>query len=584
MIDPSILLQSRPVDTWTSATQAQNLQNMGTQNQLQQQQLAQTKALAPGALTLQQGAITGQGQENQQRAIDLKNQADTNAAIQKNIVTDPASGKVSINHDGVVSTLAQGGNAVAGMKYQQNANAFQKGINELQESNDKLQTDHTDHIASVASTILDAPPAVRASLYPIAVAGAIKNGLIKPGDLPAQYDPSIDPILTQARQASDKQRGVDAATTTAKSKADEDARKANQEYSGMIADAYGGVTDQASLDGANKLLAQKIPAAQLNQLVTQYGPQVATVANSTLTAKDRAANDIAQQTRDQAAAALKNTQGYQAAELGVRRQEVGISQARLELAQKTSDGTDPLAGRSPADIQRLTAIANGTAPALNPRSKDYKADMDAVYTLDPTYKESRYLGQKAFTTGKDSDNLVTLTTALAHLDRAKTNSGALGTSVLESLGANLTPAQHHYAADTDLLSGEIGKLVKNGAVSDTEANRLIGNMHSGLQSNRDAALDELSQLMNGKIEGVSQKYFNATGRAIPRSMYSPATQALMAKYNVGAASDAAATPTPGAPAPQPVAAPPAPAGSAVTQVPLPHVQALRNKYGYAPSN
>ena len=129
-----------------------------------------------------------------------------------------------------------------------------------------------------------------------------------------------------------------------------------------------------------------------------------------------------------------------------------------------------------------------------------------------------------------------------------------------------------------------GKLVKNGAVSDTEANRLIGNMHSGLQSNRDAALDELSQLMNGKIEGVSQKYFNATGRAIPRSMYSPATQALMAKYNVGAASDAAATPTPGAPAPQPVAAPPAPAGSAVTQVPLPHVQALRNKYGYAPSN
>jgi hypothetical protein len=206
MTDPSISLDYRPPQIDQPAqvfSQYANLRNLMNQGQLQQQQ------------------IVAAGQENQQRAIELKNEADTNKAVQANIVTDPTTGRISINHDGVVQALGQAGNGVAAMQYQKNAVAFQTGLNTLAESNNKLQTAHRDNLASVAASILDAPPEARALLYPIAVKSAIANHQVNPGELPAQYDPSFLPQLEQLRRNSGAQSKLDSAAKTAGGRVDQ---------------------------------------------------------------------------------------------------------------------------------------------------------------------------------------------------------------------------------------------------------------------------------------------------------------------------------------------------------------------------
>jgi hypothetical protein len=272
-----------------------------------------------------------------------------------------------------------------------------------------------------------------------------------------------------------------------------------------------------------------------------------------------------QATTTQAATNATETARHNAVEEKQGAVRTGIEQARLHLAQQqAAGGPDPLAGRSGADLQRLTAIAKGDLPPVPPRSKSYAADMDALLSIDPTYTESRYDTIRKFKTGGDSNSLVTMTTALAHLDRATQSSANLGTSPTQAL--NITPAQHRYSADVDLLTGEIGKLVKAGVVSEGESNRLTGNLKSMSQSNRDAALDELKDLMAGKVEALAQKYKAGTGRDIPVSMFDATTQQRMKKYGViagdpGESSPAqpATTATPTAqPQPQQPVAPPTP--------------------------
>src|SRR3569833_1453440 len=149
----------------------------------------------------------------------------------------------------------------------------------------------------------------------------------------------------------------------------------------------------------------------------------------------------------------------------------------------------------------------------------------------------------------EANNIASITPARAHLDNAQANSAKLGFE--PTLGANWAPDQRRYHADVDLLQGEVGKLIKNGVVAEGEAHRLISNLTSVQQRNRDAALDELKNLMGGKLEGIAQKYRNATNQDLPLSMFDKATQARLAKQGLLGAGG-----IPGDAAPQPPAAPP----------------------------
>jgi len=236
--------------------------------------------------------------------------------------------------------------------------------------------------------------------------------------------------------------------------------------------------------------------------------------------------------------------------IALERQRVADENARLRLeaARFQQQYGDPTAGATPGELYKAKLIANGDIPAPSSRSKGYDRTLALVMNTDPTYTEARYLGKKQFKTGPDANNIVSITTALAHLDNAQANSAKLGFE--PTLGANWAPDQRRYHADVDLLQGEVGKLIKNGVVAEGEANRLISNLTSVQQRNRDAALDELKNLMGGKLEGIAQKYRNATNQDLPLSMFDKATQARLAKQGLLGAGG-----IPGEAAPQPTAAP-----------------------------
>lgn len=190
-LDPSIILAGRPAQIQTPlqaqgeaagvATQYQQLKNLAASEQVQQQQAQ--------SLTL----------ENQQRQIDLQNQQAINDAVSKNVQVDPQSGKAYIDHQGVVGALTQGGHGVAAMKYQQQATAVQEGLANLQQTQDKVNNDRIQHVASFAGAVEKAPPEARATVYAQALPLLFANGYAKPGDLPAQYDPSMDSSLAAMR-------------------------------------------------------------------------------------------------------------------------------------------------------------------------------------------------------------------------------------------------------------------------------------------------------------------------------------------------------------------------------------------------
>jgi hypothetical protein len=238
-----------------------------------------------------------------------------------------------------------------------------------------------------------------------------------------------------------------------------------------------------------------------------------------------------------------------AARLGLERTRVA-----LEAARNGTAGGDPLAGRSGADLTRLKLVAAGELPPLQSRNPQaQKAEMDAVIAIDPTYTQARYKTVQNFKTAGDSNSIVRLSTALAHLDQATTNSVALGYSPTQSL--NVTAAQRRFHTDVDFLTGEAGTLVKQGILTEGEAARIRGNLTSAFQATRAAGLDELGRLINGKVEGIAQKFKTGTGMDIPRSFFDKPTQQRMRQFGIGAddAAPALVAPPAGTPAPQPTA-------------------------------
>jgi hypothetical protein len=226
-IDPSILLQSKPVQVQSSLdaqTQAQNLRNLGTTNQLQQ-----------GELRQQDATLQGTQQANQQRQNDLDIQAAINKAIPQNIAPGK-DGKIAINHDGVVQTLLQAGQGQAALNYQTHATAIQKGVTDLQEAQGKLNDQHVKAFGSSAGAVADAPDGAKPALYNMFVQSGIANGQIHPGEWPEQYTPDLDARLKAARtagqtpQEQETIKNTQAATKVAQQRADvADAAEANRE-------------------------------------------------------------------------------------------------------------------------------------------------------------------------------------------------------------------------------------------------------------------------------------------------------------------------------------------------------------------
>jgi hypothetical protein len=241
---------------------------------------------------------------------------------------------------------------------------------------------------------------------------------------------------------------------------------------------------------------------------------------------------------------LANEQEYQGATIKQGQQRLSIENARLNF-EKQRDGLNQLqSGASgdqylstlPPGVQAtIKATANGdiAIPPAGTRNPQAQALRAAVMQYDPTYTDARYKGKQNFKNSGDAQNIVQLSTAMEHADRAITNSAqagfapALGSKTFES------PESAAYMQDAEFLTGEVGKLVKNGVLSVDEGNKISSGLTAARQTVRDSALNETMDLLGGKARGVFQKYKTATGQDLPvNEFFDAKSQQRLSKYGI----------------------------------------------------
>jgi len=241
---------------------------------------------------------------------------------------------------------------------------------------------------------------------------------------------------------------------------------------------------------------------------------------------------LASEQANQAATRRQEQQriGIEGARLGLERQKASIDQM-----QSGATGADFLATLPAGAQAQVKAAANGdiAIPPPSARSPQAQAIRSAVMQYDPTYTDARYKGKQNFKTAGDAQNVVQLSTAMEHADRAIANSAkagfapALGSKTFES------PESAAYMQDAEFLTGEVGKLVKNGVLSVDEGNKISSGLTASRQSVRDSALNETMDLLGGKARAVFQKYKTATGQDLPqKEFFDPKTQQRLTKYGI----------------------------------------------------
>jgi hypothetical protein len=188
----------------------------------------------------------------------------------------------------------------------------------------------------------------------------------------------------------------------------------------------------------------------------------------------------------------------------------------------------------PSMWNQVRSIANGDVkmPTAGNRGAN-QALRNAVMNYDPTFTDARYQTKQDFKTKGDSNSVMQLSTVLAHAERAKTNSAALGFSPSLATGRNLSGAASAYNSDVNFFTGEAGKLALGGVVGLAEADKISSQLTSPVQSIRDSALNEVLELTSGKVGALVQKYRTGAGQELPvHEFFNQPTQNLLKRFNI----------------------------------------------------
>jgi hypothetical protein len=218
-----------------------------------------------------------------------------------------------------------------------------------------------------------------------------------------------------------------------------------------------------------------------------------------------------------------------------------LSLAKQKLALGLTDNGTNLTGDAylqtlPAGTQaQVKAMANGdiAVPSASARNVQAQALRNAVLTYDPSYTDARYKGKQDFKTKGDAQNVMQLATAMEHADRAISNSADAGFSPAMGNKTIESGTSAKYMQDVEFLTGEVGKLVKNGVLTVDESNKISSGLTSARQSVRDSALKETMDLLGGKSRSLFQKYKNSTGQDLPvNEFFDQKGQQRLQKYGL----------------------------------------------------
>lgn len=188
----------------------------------------------------------------------------------------------------------------------------------------------------------------------------------------------------------------------------------------------------------------------------------------------------------------------------------------------------------PSQWNQIRAAANGDVkmPTAS-RSPANQVFRNAVMNYDPTFTDARYETKQNFKTKGDATSILQLSTAMAHADRALTNSAKLGNSPSLLSGRNLSGTAAAYNTDANFFTGEAGKLAMGGIIGEKEAERIRNQISSPIQSTRDDALHEVLRLTSGKVGGLVQKYKTGAQQELPvQEFFDQPTQDLLTRYGI----------------------------------------------------
>lgn len=431
---------------------------------------------------MQSAQLQNQQMEAQQKQIELQ-QAQANQVQQQGVLQALQGTSGDVN--AAIELLKKQGNPQAFVleKHKADAEKATAELGQVQqkvaESKAKIQSENLGHVASLVQSLKDTPEALQPIKYAAARQVALSNGWATPDTLPEQWNPQtaqqVEALGQSAISAKDQlQMKLDqgkAAETTRHNLTTEGISQTNTD-----------LTKQRDVNNAQ------------NQLIERY----------------------------QRDAELKQQQQYQNAELGMRKQGLALEGARVGMEgqrlKQQQGQDDPASTLSSGEKNMVDQIIKGETkmPPAGARNSSAARIRAAAFQLDPSLNDERYTVNQSFKGGKDANEIGGITRILGHLDQYAKQSDSLGNSA--GLLFHL-PNSAGIRQTTSAISEEFGKLVKGGALTQTEAAQREHDLLSPVKATRDNAINSLKDLMGSQFEAKFQKYKTATGQDLDTSKF-----------------------------------------------------------------
>lgn len=568
MIDPRIALSYQQPDIPDPQVTRARAQNYDT---------------VENAQALQKADLTGVNLQNQERQKALDNQTALNAAISQNTKPDPITGAPVIDHSAVAAALLKSGKGVLAQSYQSNVTAIDKANTDLKAAQEKLDADKHAHLAQLVGTVIDAPPEARPFVYQSALKYALQNQYAQPGELPAQYNPSLDPQLASLRDSAqtvtEQHTAKLADQTAAETKRTNDAKIAADNAKQLETDvanaaqALGNTRDQAGYAAVYNGLKPELQARFTAP--AQFTPQTPAAALHAGLTPEQVTTADATRSRDAATAADRAaTHAFQNAELKIRADQADVARAAADPwgilglnkhPMGAGGGGAPGASAAHGDafLQTLPAqfastvkaVAEGRQTNLPRGGKELDQLMGAVNQYDPSYSVQRAQTRTAFNTGKQGQNIGNLNTAVVHLDQYHEAMKAMNNGSFQPGNQLYNFLAEKFGSDKvtnpafvrQALAGEAANALKGNATDPEIAGlmKTLGQNQSSAQQ-EGVALEGL-RILGTKLNTYDEQYHTQFNADDPWSPVLPTAKAVFARYGITPLTRDAGT-TPASPA------------------------------------
>jgi hypothetical protein len=565
-INPEIALQGRPVQF--DATAPINLMNQGRQMQMQQQQLqmqqeAHAQQMQTGALALQE----------QQRQI-------TEGQQYRDLFkpTPGPDGQPVVPNLRAVLPKVYAINPALGESMRKSLHEQEKGDLDMEKTRIETAAKQAELLGSIAGTITDEASFIRG------IHTGLDQGLIKAGDaqklLAEGWSPESQAYVQQIRQralSAKEQHDANLADLENKRKA-VDAQHEAELHPFKVQEAQSKAAlanrqeDATTLAAAAKQGPESLAQA-MAQLYMKDPKRFQSFKGLTAQAKPEDILRIGMtpheiSTADQAASTAAETANFHRQTVAQGRERIGLESQANKIRAAEADpygllgvNPNPAGGGAAANTRgeeflatlpttlaaKVKAVAEGRQPMPNARGGvlrgEGKAISDAVYQYDPDFSTQRADIRKAFTTGKQGDNIGALNTATVHLDQLSEVAKAMQNgsfrpgnelfNKVKTIFGNATPT--NFEGLKSAVAGEMANALK-GSATDIE----IGNISKSLQAA--GSPEQLAGIIKthlhtlaAKLNTYQERYRQQSPNDKAYSPVLPAAKAVYEKYGIGQA-------------------------------------------------